>query len=144
MPSVPSQKTCFFLGCKNNKVFASNYCAEHSTKKSVKIKQNAKLYNSSAWKSTRDAMRSMYPLCSACLLENRVVPTAHIDHVIPHRRDSDRFLVNLFQGLCAPCHTQKTKLEGQGIYRHYTREGIIDYKDIDYEHLIVRKFHDQS
>ncbi len=144
MPSVPTNKKCVFLGCQGTKIFASNFCSEHATKKSAKVKQNAKLYNSSAWKSTRDAMRSMYPLCSACLLENRVTPTAHIDHVIPHRRDSDRFLVNLFQGLCAACHTQKTKLEGQGVYRHYTREGIIDYKDIDYEHLIVRKFHENN
>ena len=89
-------------------------------------------------------MKSKFPLCGACLINGKVTSTEHIDHVIPHRRDSDRFLVNLFQGLCTPCHTQKTKLESQGVYRHYTREGIIDYKDIDYEHLIVRKFHDQS
>lgn len=143
MPTVPSSKKCIFLGCKGDKIFGSNFCSEHATKKSAKIKQNAKLYNSSAWKSTRDAMRSMFPLCSCCLISGKVTPTAHIDHVIPHRRDTDRFLVNLFQGLCAPCHTQKTKLESQGIYRHFTNEGIIDYKDIDYEHLIIKKFHDK-
>jgi len=140
MPSVPTSSKCVFLGCQGTKIFASNFCSEHATKKSAKVKQNAKLYNSSAWKSTRDAMRSMYPLCSACLLENRVIPTAHIDHVIPHRRDSDRFLVNLFQGLCAACHTQKTKLEGQGIYRHYAQDGAKDYTKNDYAYMVTNEY----
>lgn len=144
MPTVPSSKKCNFLGCAGQKIFGSNFCQEHATKKSKKYKTNEKLYNSAAWKQTREAMRSMYPLCSACLLDFRVVPTAHIDHVIPHRQDNDRFLVNLFQGLCAPCHTQKTKLENQGIYRHYTKDGVIDYKESDYDQLIVKKFHNQS
>ena len=144
MPSVPTNKKCVFLGCQGQKIFASNFCAEHATKKSAKYKANEKLYNSKAWKDTRTAMKSKFPLCGACLIEGKVTSTEHIDHVIPHRRDSDRFLVNLFQGLCGPCHTQKTLLESKGIYRHYTNEGIIDYKDSDYQHLIVKKFHENS
>ena len=89
-------------------------------------------------------MLSRNPLCAACLSKNIVTQAEHIDHVIPHRRDSDRFMVNLFQGLCAPCHTQKTRLESQGIFRHYTTNGEVDYKDSDYNKLIVKKFHSET
>lgn len=144
MPSVPTSQKCKFLGCSGTKIFGTNFCATHGGKRSEKYSTNAKLYNSSAWKQLRKVNRSEYPLCASCLLRGLVVETEHIDHVIPHQQDEDRFLVNLFQGLCAPCHTQKTKLERQGIYRHYTDTGIIDYKDSDYEQLIIRKFHKQT
>jgi 5-methylcytosine-specific restriction protein A len=144
MPSVPATNTCVFFGCRNKKSFGTGYCQEHGAKRTAKYKQNEKLYNSTAWKETREAMRSMFPICSACLLEGKVKPTAHIDHVIPHRRDADRFMVNLFQGLCIPHHTEKTQLENKGVYRHYTKEGVVDYKDVDYEHLIIKKFHEND
>lgn len=85
-------------------------------------------------------MRSAHPLCASCLARGLVTQTEHIDHVIPHRRNAHRFLANVFQGLCAACHTQKTALEKQGIYRHYTPDGPVDYKDTDYETVIREKF----
>lgn len=144
MPSVPVQKKCVFLACSGTKIFGTNFCEKHGGKRSQKYKENEKLYNSAGWKSLRSTMRSAHPLCAACLARGVVTQTEHIDHVIPHRRDSDRFMVNLFQGLCAPCHTQKTRLEAQGIYRHYTTDGSVDYKDADYEQLIVKKFHSST
>jgi len=135
MPSVPSNTQCSFLGCKNKKAFGMGYCQDHGAKRSESYEANAKLYNSVAWRKKRAAMRSKYPICSACLLEGRVTQTEHIDHVIPHRRIPDRFLTNLFQGLCAPHHTIKTNLEGQGIYRHYQDKAIKDYKDSDYYNI---------
>jgi hypothetical protein len=50
----------------------------------------------------------------------------------------------LFQGLCAPHHTIKTNLEAQGIYRHYTENGIIDYDEEDYNLVIKEKFNSES
>ena len=141
MPSVPESKKCKFFGCRETKIFGTNYCATHGGKRSEKHKTNQKFYNSAAWKQLRKATKSQYPLCAACLLRGQMVETEHIDHFIPHRQNNDRFLVNLFQGLCGPDHTQKTKLEKLGIYRHYTEHGIVDYKDSDYEQLIIKKFH---
>lgn len=137
MPSVPSTKICSFLGCKNNKVMGTGYCQEHGARRTETYEANAKLYNSVAWRKKRAAMISKYPICSACLLEGIVKQTAHIDHVVPHRRIPDRFLSNLFQGLCAPHHTIKTNLEGKGIYRHYTENGIVDYNEEDYGTLML-------
>ena len=144
MPSVPTSKKCNFFGCKAEKVLGTYSCADHGAKRSDNYKENAKLYNSTAWKKKRIAMMSKYPLCACCLLEGRVVPTAHIDHVIPHKRLQERFLVNIFQGLCAACHTQKTTLEKKGIYRHYTENGIIDYTDSDANIIANEKFHSNA
>lgn len=141
MPSVPSKRICNFLGCKETPLYNQGSCALHGGKVSEKRVANSKLYNSSAWKQKREVMRSKYPLCAACLLEGKVTATAHIDHVIPHRREQDKFHVNLFQGLCAPHHTLKTILEKTGIYRCYAPSGIVDYKDGDYNNVVTEKFH---
>lgn len=140
MPSVPTSQKCNFLGCQGTKIFGTNSCEKHGGKRSTRYKENAKLYNSAAWKSLRTSMRSQHPLCASCLARGLVRQTEHIDHVIPHRQDADRFLVNLWQGLCAACHTQKTTLEKRGIYRHYTPDGPVDYKDSDYDQVIQKKF----
>jgi 5-methylcytosine-specific restriction enzyme A len=119
------------------------YCQDHGARRSESYEANAKLYNSAAWRKKRTAMRTKYPICSACLVEGRVTQTEHIDHVIPHRRIPDRFLSNLFQGLCAPHHTIKTNLEAQGVYRHYTENGVEDYTEEDYS-VILEKFNSDA
>ena len=118
-------------------------CADHGAKRSSNYQENAKLYNSTAWRKKRIAMFSKYPLCACCLLNGKVTQTEHIDHVIPHKRLRERFLVNIFQGLCAPCHTQKTALERKGVYRHYTEAGAIDYTDDDANIVINQQFHSE-
>lgn len=139
MPSVPTSQKCHFLGCKEDKIFGTNFCQKHGAKRSEKYKENAKLYNSAGWKSIKASARSLHPLCASCLSRGIVKQTEHIDHVIPHRRLVDRFMANVFQGLCAACHTQKTALENQGIYRHYTPDGPVDYSDADYAALVREK-----
>ena len=143
MPSVPIAKICSFLGCKNTKAFGTGYCQDHGADRSKSYSENAKLYNSIAWRKKRVAMRTKFPICSACLLEGKVTQTDHIDHVVPHRRIPDRFLPNLFQGLCLPHHTIKTNLENKGVYRHYTENGIVDYKEEDYASVIREKFNSE-
>jgi 5-methylcytosine-specific restriction enzyme A len=139
MPSVPTSKKCHFLGCKEDKIFGTNFCAAHGAKRSERYKKSEKLYNSAGWKSIKATMRSQHPLCASCLSRGIIAPTEHIDHVIPHRQDTAKFMVNVFQGLCAACHSQKTLLEKQGIYRHYTPDGPVDYSDSDYGTLIQEK-----
>ena len=141
MPSVPVSKKCKFFGCKEASCFGTAFCQKHGAKRSEKYKKNADLYNSAGWRSIRKQQLSKHPICAACFAGGIIKQTEHIDHVIPHRQDTERFLVNVFQGLCAAHHTQKTTLENQGIYRHYTPAGPIDYKDSDYYQLIQKKFH---
>jgi len=140
MPSVPSPNKCNFLGCKEAKSFGTNSCEKHGGKRSEKYGHNAKLYNSTAWKSIRAGIQSRNPICAACLSRGIITPTEAIDHVFPHKQDRNKFLINLFQGLCIACHTQKTKLESQGIYRHYTEQGPVDYKQQDYSVTVLGSF----
>jgi len=140
MPSVPSPNKCNFLGCKEARSFGTNSCEKHGGKRSEKYGHNAKLYNSTAWKSIRGRIQSEHPICAACLSKGIITATQAIDHVFPHKQDRNKFLINLFQGLCVACHTQKTKLESQGIYRHYTEQGPIDYKQQDYSVTVLGSF----
>ena len=136
MPSMPSPNICKFLGCFDKQQFGSNFCEKHGAKRSIKYKRNEKLYNTSLWSGIRKSIMSIYPLCGACLLRGIVRQSDCVDHVFPHQQDAGKFSRNLFQGLCNPCHTQKTRLEQQGIYRHYTKDKYIDYNSTDYS-LVV-------
>jgi len=143
MPSLPSQEKCNFLGCKEAKAFGTNSCEKHGGKRSEKYGHNAKLYNSTAWKSLRKVNQSKHPICASCLCRGIITPTEAIDHVFPHRQERNRFLINLFQGLCIQCHTQKTKLESQGIYRHFLEDGPVDYSEHDYSMKTLGSFNSQ-
>ena len=52
--------------------------------------------------------------------------------MFPHRQDPLRFLINIYQGLCVACHTQKTKQENDGVFIHYTETGKLIYSEKDY------------
>lgn len=139
MPSTPVSKKCNILGCRNEKTSRSAFCHEHGGGATEKMKQNAKLYNSAAWKAKRAQQRSLHPLCARCLLEGKVVNTEHIDHVFPHRRDGDRFMNNLFQGLCTSCHTLKTNAEKKGVIEHYTANGKVEYVASDHGYVMKQE-----
>jgi hypothetical protein len=51
---------------------------------------------------------------------------------------SHAFARNIMQSLCANCHSQKSGLEKQGVYRHYTTEGVKDYSKHDYAFLMAQ------
>lgn len=140
MPTVPDNTKCNFLGCRAARVFGTNSCELHGAKRSDKYTHNAKLYNSTVWKRIKASAQSQHPICQSCILQGRVAQTETIDHVFPHRQDERRFVVNLYQGLCIPCHTQKTKLENRGIYRHYTTEGVKDYVETDYAFAVTSNY----
>jgi 5-methylcytosine-specific restriction endonuclease McrA len=134
MPSTPTNQKCRELGCRNNKTYRSAFCVEHGGQATEKHKANSKLYNSAYWKQKRTAQLSVNPLCASCLLDGRVVPAEHIDHVFPHRQDNNKFKSNLFQSLCAPCHSLKTQEENNGTYLYYSSNGIVKYTESDYVH----------
>ena len=137
MPYAPVNDKCRELGCKNLKTSRSTFCNEHGGGITEKGKENSKLYSTAFWKKQRAIQLSKKPLCAACLLEGRVVQAAHIDHVFPHRQDSNKFRLNLFQSLCPSHHSLKTQDENQGIYNYYSPNGIIQYTEADYAKQIT-------
>lgn len=139
MPTVPQSNKCRELGCKNEKTWRSTFCDEHGGGQTEKGKKNNELYSTAFWKKQRQIQLSKHPLCACCLLQGKVVAAEHIDHVFPHRQDNLKFKNNIFQSLCAPCHTNKTLEENMGVYLHYTGNGIIKYTDADYGYKIANQ-----
>ena len=139
MPTAPLNTKCRELGCKNEKTSRSTFCNEHGGAITEKGKENSKLYSTAFWKKQRVIQLSKKPLCASCLLEGRVVQAENIDHVFPHRQDNNKFRNNLFQSLCAPCHSLKTQEENQGNYLYYSPNGIIQYTEADYANQTINQ-----
>lgn len=132
MPYAPLNTECKQYGCRNPKTSRSAYCAEHGGGVTETGKANSKLYNQQAWEKIRARQLSTHPLCAKCQHEGKITAAQHVDHVFPHRRDAAKFRVNLFQSLCAACHTIKGQDERKGQYHHYTAHGVRTYSDDDY------------
>lgn len=140
MPLAPMNKKCRELGCKNNKTHRSTFCNEHGGGLTEKMKDNKKLYATRYWQKQRKIQLSRHPICAACMVNGKVVQALHIDHVFPHNQNSDRFKINLFQSLCAPCHTLKTQDESNGVFNYYTENGVIKYIEKDYRRVVYGSF----
>ena len=132
MPTAPLNTECKEYRCRNRKTTRSAYCTEHGGGQTDKAKANSKLYSQVAWSKIRTRQLSRQPLCARCYSEGKVTAATVVDHVFPHRRDADAFKVNLFQSLCAPCHSLKTQDENRGQYLHYTQHGTVTYTGDDY------------
>ncbi len=109
------------------------YCLLHGGKTYDKDKQEQDSnYRTKYWRSTRRHQLSIQPLCQSCLLMNRVATASHVDHLFAWKHISEQaFRFNILQSLCNNCHSHKTALEQQGIYRHYAKTAI-DYELLDY------------
>lgn len=137
MPYAPHNTVCREFGCQNTKAYKSAYCTSHGGGASKTKRANSKLYNQVAWAKIRERQLSKHPLCARCQSMGKITAGQHIDHLFPHRRDGGKFVKNIFQTLCAECHTQKTKDERKGLYNHYTPHGVKIYTDLDYNAMLA-------
>ena len=139
MPTVPSNTKCGTLGCKNNRSKFSTLCIEHGGRdtfdykrynQSDKRMEATDKYNTKQWRTLRQIQLSQYPLCAGCKQDGIIKAGEHVDHIFPWQQiGAYAFTFNLFQSLCASCHSSKTQLERQGIFRAY---GDRDYTIKDY------------
>jgi len=134
MPTLPSNTKCASLGCKENRSRLSTFCIGHGGKDTYKAKatqdrrQVNAMYDAAAWKRIRAAQLSREPLCAGCATQGRIVQAVQVDHLFSWNDiGKEAFYDNIFQSLCTSCHSHKTSLEHQGIYRHYTGGKAIDY-----------------
>jgi len=131
MPTAPFNQKCSHLGCKNPRSKLNSYCIDHGGKEY--IKEIDTLYQTPLWRAIRTTQISKQPLCQACLIDGKVEPAKHIDHVFPWKAYGEQaFSQNIFQSLCHAHHSHKTALERQGKYEHYTQHGIKTYVEGDY------------
>lgn len=132
---LPKNNTCEALRCKAPRAIGSAYCETHGGKpkqSAARFESNA-AYKGKAWAAIRERQLSAAPLCAACLLRGQVTQAAHVDHVFPWRKiNPAAFALNLFQSLCAPCHSVKTASEARGVFIHYTAAAPIEYTATDY------------
>lgn len=142
MPTIPKQSKCASLGCKNPRTNFSSFCVPHGGKDKYyyqrdkdKRKESADKYNSKQWKVFRQIQLSKHPICAGCKANGFITSAQHVDHVFPWTQIGEHaFLHNIFQSLCQSCHSSKTQLEQQGIYKHY---GIKDYTQEDYRVVVA-------
>jgi 5-methylcytosine-specific restriction endonuclease McrA len=138
MPSLPTYTKCQHLGCKNEKSRLNQFCLEHGGRDVQQTnnedrKEYNSIYRTPFWRTQRQRQLSTQPMCQACLVTGVVTPAEHVDHVFAWNKiGKDAFYTNLFQSLCQSCHSHKTSLEQQGIFRHYQLGGAVDYKIGDY------------
>ena len=99
---------------------------EHGGKDWIDTKERKEfnsLYQTDFWRKKRTTQLSTQPLCQCCLQSGRISQASHVDHVFAWKSiGKDAFYNNLFQSLCPECHSHKTALEQQGIYRCYIGE----------------------
>jgi 5-methylcytosine-specific restriction endonuclease McrA len=139
MPTVPSATKCGTLGCKNTKAKFSSLCTEHGGRDTYDHKrynntdrrrQAADKYNTTQWRTLRQIQLSTHPICAGCKVDGIITSASHVDHIFPWNQIGEHaFTHNLYQSLCPSCHSNKTQLEQQGIFRAY---GDRDYIAQDY------------
>lgn len=144
MPTVPTNPKCAALGCPNPKTNFSSYCLSHGGRDKQHYKRNderrketADKYNSKQWKVFRQIQLSKHPICAGCKSRGIITPAQHVDHVFPWMQIGEHaFIHNIYQSLCQSCHSSKTQLEQQGIFKHY---GVRDYNLSEYRVVVANR-----
>jgi 5-methylcytosine-specific restriction protein A len=92
-------------------------------------------YNTSEWKSLRLIALSENPLCSLCLLENKLVASVEVNHIIPANEDKSKFFdLNNLQPLCSYHHRVITRRDNSKYgYKRGVEGEKIKNKFNDYE-----------
>jgi 5-methylcytosine-specific restriction endonuclease McrA len=144
MPSIPTNPKCSTLGCKQPRTKFSGLCLEHGGRDTYNHKRYnqtehrkdaADKYNSKQWRTLRQIQLSQYPICAGCKADGIITSASHVDHIFPWSHIGEHaFTHNIYQSLCPACHTNKTQLEQQGIYRRY---GYRDYKAEEYRIVVA-------
>ena len=70
-----------------------------------------RLYNTKRWKDLRRVQLTNEPFCVMCETLGKLVPATVVDHVTPHRGDSELFFHNKFQSLCKMHHDRNKQIE---------------------------------
>lgn len=143
MPRVPTYTKCKHLGCKNPKEKIGGYCQEHGGKTYIVPDADRKafnnMYSTNHWKQVKKIQLSKHPLCASCLVTGHIRSANHVDHLFAWSHiGEEAFKRNVFQSLCASCHTSKTLMERKGIYQHYINNQVINYAIADYQAVMAK------
>lgn len=137
MPTVPTSSKCSMLGCRGQRSKMNSFCADHGGKDNAEVRATDSVYQTAFWKATRMVQLTRQPMCQACLVRGKVSEAKHVDHLFPWRKvGGQSFKKNIFQSLCAECHSYKTGQEKHGNVLHFTTDGIKEYKVEQYKQVV--------
>lgn len=111
-----TKKPCAFPRCPATVPAGTKYCETHrhllNDEKQGNNRQRRKLYDTSRWRKLRNLKINSDPLCEECLRNDRITGAEEIDHIQPHKGNSDLFFdYKNLQSLCKSCHSSKTMRE---------------------------------
>jgi 5-methylcytosine-specific restriction endonuclease McrA len=135
VPTLPTYTKCSHLGCKEQRGKYNSFCSEHGGLKKIteSRKHSDSMYQTAQWRAKRKIELSRNSLCASCLTNGRATQAQHVDHVFPWSVIGEQaFYRNLFQCLCAECHSYKTGQEQKGVILYFKNDGVVTYKLNDY------------
>lgn len=78
------------------------------------IESTARKGYGARWRKARSQYLHSHPLCVAHLARGQQIPATVVDHIIPHKKDHERFWDRSnWQALCDACHNAKTGEENR-------------------------------
>lgn len=81
-------------------------CQAHNRAKEQETNRaGTHIYSTKRWQQTRQRVLFEQPLCTCGQIAE------HVDHIQPLEEGGDPWARHNLQGLCAPCHSQKTRTE---------------------------------
>lgn len=102
-----AKRPCREPGCAGFAEKGEVYCEKH--RKAYERQSADKRGYNAAWRRAREIYLARNPLCVMCAREGRLTPATVVDHIIPHRGDSELFWNTAnWQSLCKKHHDEKT------------------------------------
>ena len=109
MPYRP-KTACKHPGC--SRLTDGKYCDEHKAMHPEAVRSASKRGYTSKWQRASKAYLKEHLLCAKCMKNGRYTQATVVDHIIPHRGNSDLFWdKDNWQPLCKQCHDRKTGRE---------------------------------
>jgi 5-methylcytosine-specific restriction protein A len=113
MPYAP-KRPCPYPGC--SELTTGGPCEKHKRQAQREYESRrgsaASQGYGSRWQRASDAFKRKHPLCVKCQAAGIIRASEEVDHVTPHRGNTDLFWdQSNWQALCKPCHSRKTAEE---------------------------------
>ena len=115
-PKVP----CKHPGCPELVPPGNKYCEKHKAMHPEEVRSASGRGYGNQWRKASKQFLEHHPLCVKCREEGKFVKATVVDHIVPHRGDSELFWDRgNWQALCKKCHDRKTRQEDQIPTYHY-------------------------
>jgi 5-methylcytosine-specific restriction enzyme A len=95
--------------------------------------QHHRFYGLQVWKRRRAQQRRREPFCAMCLAMGKAVPATIVDHIIPHKGNSNAFRTGALQSLCKDHHDSAKRIDD---LRSFSSQIGVDGWPVDPDHPV--------